>query len=113
MKKFARLFFPFKMKISLNFISMIKLDFNTRRLFVKNRSLPLRNKEFTLLSYFFKNIGRVLSRTQLIEEVWDRNMCWATNTVDVHVSHLRRLLKKHCDRELIKTVHCIGYIFEI
>lgn len=92
---------------------LIKLDFNTRKLFIKNRVLSLRNKEFTLLSYFFNNIGRVLSRTQLIEDVWDRNICWSTNTVDVHVSNLRRLLRKYCARELIKTIHCIGYIFEI
>lgn len=91
----------------------IKMDFDRRRVFVRNSLINLRNKEFDLLTYFIKNFGRVLSRTQILEEVWDRNICWSTNTVDVHVSSLRRILRRHLDYDLIKTIHSIGYLFEI
>ena len=90
-----------------------RLNFSTRKVFIEDCELRLRNKEFSLLCYFLQNVGRVLSRTQLLEEIWDRNICWATNTVDVHVSNLRRIFKKHNEREFIRTVHCIGYVFEI
>ena len=92
---------------------LIRLDIDARKIFIRNIQLNLRNKEFSLLICFIQNIGRVLSRTQLLEEVWDRNIFWSTNTVDVHVSHLRRKLKRHFNKDLIKTVYCIGYIFEI
>ncbi|OGJ41978.1 hypothetical protein A3I58_00185 [Candidatus Peregrinibacteria bacterium RIFCSPLOWO2_02_FULL_39_10] len=91
----------------------LKIDMLTRRFFVGSNSIFLRNKEFSLITYFVKNMGRVVSRTQILEEVWDRNIFCPTNTVDVHVSSLRRKIKKHLKHDLIKTVHCVGYIFEI
>ncbi|OGJ42468.1 hypothetical protein A3B60_03640 [Candidatus Peregrinibacteria bacterium RIFCSPLOWO2_01_FULL_39_12] len=91
----------------------LKIDMLTRRFFVGSNFIFLRNKEFSLITYFVKNIGRVVSRTQILEEVWDRNIFCPTNTVDVHVSSLRRKIKKHLKHDLIKTVHCVGYIFEI
>jgi len=92
---------------------LFKLDIDARKIFIKNIQLDLRNKEFSLLIYFLQNMGRVLTRTRLLEEVWDSNIFWSTNTVDVHVSHLRQKLKRHFHKDLIKTVYCIGYIFEI
>lgn len=90
----------------------LKLDPDKRTLRIKRTSVFLRNKEFSLLDYFLNNPGRVLTRTQILEDVWDRNICCATNTVDVHVSSLRRILSKHFEKPLIKTIHCVGYIFE-
>ena len=60
-----------------------------------------------------ENIGKVITRARLLEEVWDRNIFCITNTVDVHVSKLRQKLNKHLDQDVIKTIHCVGYIFEI
>lgn len=94
-------------------LGKIKLDFSTRKIFIDNDLLILRNKLFELFVYLYKNYGRVISRTQLLEDVWDRNICWPTNTLDVHINTLRRLLKKRLGYDIIKTVHCIGYIFEI
>lgn len=91
---------------------IVKLDFCTRKFFINEIFIPLRNKEFSLLFYFLKNAGRVISRTEILEEVWDQNIFCATNTVDVHVSALRRKLKKYFGIDLIKTVHCVGYVFE-
>lgn len=88
--------------------SNLKLDLNSRKLFIGKIQIPLRNKEFSLIEYFLKNIGKVRSRTQILEDVWDRNILCPTNTVDVHISSLRKKLP--CN--LIKTVHCIGYILD-
>lgn len=91
----------------------IRLDFSARRVLINEDKLFLRNKLFELFAYFLKNNGRVISRTQLLEEVWDRNICWPTNTLDVHINTLRKMLKKRLGYDVITTVHCIGYIFEI
>ena len=64
------------------------------------------------MEYFLRNTGKVLSRTQLLEDVWDRNICWPTNTIDVHVSALRQKLKKYLSYDPIKTIHSIGYMFD-
>ncbi len=90
----------------------LKIDLIKRRCFIKNIALKLRNKEFLLLNYFARNAGKVLSRTDILEEVWDQNICCATNTVDVHVSSLRQKMRKHSKQVIIQTVHCIGYIFD-
>lgn len=91
---------------------VFKLDPLRRQWFIANNALRLRNKEYLLLSYLAKNAGKVVSRTDILEEVWDRNIFCATNTVDVHVSSLRQKIRKHSKNVIIKTVHCIGYIFD-
>ncbi|MBI5753837.1 winged helix-turn-helix transcriptional regulator [Candidatus Peregrinibacteria bacterium] len=91
----------------------IKLDFPSRRVFINDDTLILRNKLFDLFVYFLQNCGKVISRTELLEEVWDRNICWPTNTLDVHINILRKIIKKRLGYDIIRTVHCIGYIFEI
>lgn len=94
-------------------LGMLKIDPISRKFFINNSPVVLKNKEFTLMKYFMENSGRVLSRANLLENVWDRNIFCITNTVDVHVSKLRQILNKHSDIELIKTIHCVGYILEI
>ena len=89
----------------------VALDILSRKARIKGVVIVLRNKEYSLLEYFMRNCNRVLTRTRLLEDVWDRNIFCPTNTVDVHVSSLRRKLKKYLRFELIKTVHCIGYRF--
>ena len=93
-------------------LGLFKLEVGSRKLFIRNRSVFLRNKEFALLLYFMQNAGRVLSRTQILEDVWDRNIFCNTNTVYVHVSSLRQKLRRYKKSNVIRTVHCIGYIFE-
>ncbi|MBI4235548.1 winged helix-turn-helix transcriptional regulator [Candidatus Peregrinibacteria bacterium] len=91
---------------------IFRLDVSCRLAYVKGRKLRLRNKEFLLLEYFLKNVGRVISRTQLLEDVWDRNICCATNTVDVHVSSLRQKIRSTSRFDCIKTIYCVGYVFK-
>lgn len=90
----------------------LKLDLNARRLLCDENKIFLRNKEFSLLEYMMKNMGKVISRTEILEEVWDRNIFCNTNTVDVHISKLRKKFNKFDIKSPIKTVHSVGYILE-
>ena len=90
-----------------------KLDYSSRKFFISDTLVELRNKEFAMMMYFLLNPGRVLTRTEILECVWDRNICCPTNTVDVHISVLRNKLKKHLGYDPIRTIYCVGYVFEI
>lgn len=92
----------------MNFV----VDENLREVRMAGKSLSLRNKEYDLLGYFISNAGRLITRAELLEEVWDQNICCSTNTVDVHVSTLRKRLSEFDLKGLIRTVHCRGYVFQ-
>ena len=92
--------------------NFMRIDVETRSLVQDNTRVSLRNKEFDLLVYFLDNIGKLLTRAKILEDVWEKSLFCTTNTIDVHVSTLRQKIRKFCDREFIRTVHCIGYIFE-
>lgn len=91
----------------------IVLNLENRYLSSGQKSCFLRNKEFALMRFFLENPGRLLTRMSILENVWDINADLFTNTVDVHVSRLRKLLKD-LDGEYayIKTIPCSGYVFE-
>lgn len=100
------------MAVLSNLVAMsnFRIDSVSREAYLNDEPLFLRNKEFDLLEYFFANSGRVLSRAELLEGVWDRNICCSTNTVDVHISNLRKRLKPWSLAGIIRTVHCRGYL---
>jgi len=88
------------------------LNVDTRELSFKGRRISLRNKDFALLHFFILNKGKLLSRMMILENVWDSNANIFTNTVDVHISRLRRILKtRNNESPYIQTVPCSGYIF--
>lgn len=91
----------------------MRLDPNGRKLAIGKKAVPLRNMEYALMEYFMNHAGKVLNRTQLLEDVWDRNIFCSTNTIDVHVSMLRQKLHPHVRRDIIKTIHCIGYMLDL
>ena len=68
-----------------------------------------RAKEYALLEYLALNSGRVLSRTMIIEHVWDESFEALTNIVDVYIRQLRSKIDDGHDKKLIKTVRGIGY----
>jgi two-component system OmpR family response regulator len=74
------------------------------------RKLDLKPREYLLLEYFARNEGRVVTRTMLLEQVWDYHFDPATNVIDVHVSRLRRKLEEGFDRPLLHTVRGAGYM---
>lgn len=81
-----------------------------RRTVVKSRKeIHLSPKEFFLLEYLMRNEGKVLSRVEILEHVWDMNADLFTNTVETHIVNLRRKLHSKNRRELIHTVSGTGY----
>ena len=72
-------------------------------------SLDLQPREFSLLEYLMRNAGRVLTRTMLLESVWDFHFDPKTNVVETHVSRLRNKVDKPFETELIHTVRGAGY----
>ena len=76
------------------------------------KKIELRKKEFELLEYLMRNPDIILTRTMILEHVWDINTDPFTNTVDVHMRYLRKKVDEGQTRKLIKTVHGRGYKIE-
>lgn len=74
--------------------------------------IELRRKEFELLGYLMRNSSRVVTREQIISNVWDNNADFFINNIDVHIMHLRDKVDLPFDRKLIKTIHGVGYKME-
>jgi len=94
-----------------NVLKVADLEFDRLTLQVKRagRRIELTAKEYALLEYLMANAGRVLSRTMIIEHVWDQSFDGATNIVDVYVKHLRDKVDDQHERKLIRTVRGVGY----
>lgn len=73
------------------------------------RSIPLTPKEFAVLEYLLLHKGELVSRTMIMEHVWDYNFEGMSNVVDVFVAALRRKIDKDAQLKLIHTVHGLGY----
>ena len=71
--------------------------------------IDLTTKEFSLLEYLMTNAGRVLSRTMIVEHVWDQSFEGLTNIVDVYVRQLRIKIDEGHERKLFRTVRGVGY----
>jgi DNA-binding response OmpR family regulator len=88
----------------------VRLDLATRRADRDGRPLDLTAKEEALLLFFLRHPGEVLSRTRIYEHVWDERYDGLSNTLEVHVTQLRRKLEAHGPR-LIHTLRGRGYLF--
>jgi heavy metal response regulator len=74
--------------------------------------IELSTKEFALLDYFMRNVGRVLTRTMIAEHVWDYDFDTATNIIDVYVNFLRKKIDTDREPKLIHTVRGVGYVMQ-
>lgn len=75
------------------------------------QTLDLNAKEFQLLEYFMRRPGRVVTKTLLLEQVWDMSFDPTTSVVETHISRLRSKIDKPFEKELLKTRRGIGYVF--
>jgi DNA-binding response OmpR family regulator len=75
-------------------------------------TIPLRRKEFDILEYLISNRGRALTRTMILDHVWEAGTEGWNNTVDVHIKHLRDKIDRPFSTPLIKTAYGIGYMME-
>ncbi|MBY0362798.1 MAG: response regulator transcription factor [Phreatobacter sp.] len=87
----------------------LELDRLSHRVSRGGEELILQPREFRLLEYLMKNAGQVVTRTMLLEHVWDYHFDPQTNVIDVHVSRLRSKIDKGFDRPLIHTIRGAGY----
>ncbi len=87
----------------------ILIDVDAHKVIVDDNPIQLTAIEFDLLKSLAENRGRVLSREQLLENVWKESYFGETRVVDVHLSHVRKKLGRD---DLISTVRGVGYRFE-
>ncbi len=88
----------------------LELDITKRTATRAGLAIKLTNKEYSLLEYFLRNIGRTLSRTQIAQHVWDQHFDQESNVVDVYVKQLRKKIDANADQKLIKTIIGVGYV---
>jgi two-component system OmpR family response regulator len=87
----------------------LELDRMTRRVMRNGKKIELTAREFQLLEFMMRHSGQVVTRTMLLEGVWDYHFDPQTNVIDVHISRLRQAIDKDFDKPLLHTVRGAGY----
>ncbi|MBU1170473.1 MAG: response regulator transcription factor [Proteobacteria bacterium] len=90
----------------------LTMDLLKRKVYRSGESLDLQPREFALLEYFMRNPGLPLSKTLILEKIWDFSFDPQTNVVDVLVCRLRSKLDKDFPDKLIRTIRGVGYVLE-
>ena len=91
-------------------IGNLELDRLSHRVIRGGEEIVLQPREFRLLEYLMKHAGQVVTRTMLLENVWDYHFDPQTNVIDVHISRLRSKIDKGQDRPLLHTIRGAGYM---
>lgn len=87
----------------------LEIDLRKHKVTRAGKNIALQPREFRLLEYLMRHAGQVLSRTMLLEQVWDYNFDPQTNVIDVHISRLRTKIDKDFAPPLLHTVRGAGY----
>src|SRR5271170_2608367 len=90
-------------------VGELELDRVAHKVKRGDKCIDLTSKEFSLLEYLMINTGRVLSRTMIVEHVWDQSFEGLTNIVDVYIRQLRKKIDEGHERKLFRTVRGVGY----
>ncbi|MEM8915448.1 MAG: response regulator transcription factor [Pseudomonadota bacterium] len=90
----------------------ISIDLHKRTCSRAGQPIDLNTREFQLLEVFMRNKGRVLSRTMLLERVWDMNFDPTTSVVETHISRLRAKVERPFNSPVIRTIRGAGYVFD-
>jgi len=90
----------------------LHVDLLTRKVLRGDREIELQPREFSLLEYLLRNKGNVLSKTMIMEHVWDYHFDPQTNVVDVLVSRLRSKIDRGFDVKLLHTLRGVGYVLK-
>ena len=91
-------------------LGTIEIDSAKHLVSVNQNEVALTQREFELLSYLVKNKGKVCTRTQIIEDVWDIHFEYDTGVIDVFINAIRKKLNLKIEEDYIKTVRGVGYI---
>ncbi|MDA0691587.1 MAG: response regulator transcription factor [Nitrospinae bacterium] len=90
----------------------LTLDLVSHKVNRNGEEIELTGKEYSVLEYFMRNQGKVLTRTMIAEHVWDYNFDTFTNVIDVYVNHLRKKIDKSYPDKLLHTLRGVGYIMK-
>ena len=88
----------------------LRMDLLSRKVTRGDRAIVLQNREFKLLEYLMRHVGQVVTRTMLLEGVWEYHFDPQTNVVDVHISNLRQKIDFGAERPLLRTIRNAGYM---
>jgi len=88
------------------------LDPVSHRVSRAGKRLDLTSKEYALLEYLMRNVGRIVSRAQIAEHVWDIDFDTCSNVIDVHLNNLRHKIDTNASSTLIHTIRGMGYVLE-
>lgn len=91
-------------------VGELELDLLTQKVTRQGKNLNLQPREFRLLEYLMKHTGKIVTRTMLLENVWEYHFDPQTNVIDVHVSRLRQKIDKDFDQPLLTTIRGAGYM---
>jgi len=92
--------------------SELSMNLLTREVKRKDQQIELQPMEFSLLEYLMRNIGRVVSKTMIMEHVWDYNFDPQTNVVEARICRLRDKVDRDFDKKLIHTIRGVGYVLK-
>jgi two-component system OmpR family response regulator len=93
-------------------VADLTLDLDKRKVFRAGKEFFLQPLEFSLLEYLMRNAGRVVSKTMIMEHVWDYNFDPQTNVVEARICYLREKIDKNFDTKLIHTLRGVGYVLK-
>ena len=93
-------------------VADLRLDLYTHKVFRAEKEILLQPLEFSLLEYLMRNAERVVSKTMIMEHVWDYNFNPQTNVVEARICYLRDKIDKDFDIKLIHTVRGVGYVLK-
>jgi two-component system OmpR family response regulator len=91
----------------------LKMNLSTREVSRADKQIDLQPREVALLEYLIRNAGNVVSKTMILEHVWDYHFDPQTNVVDVLVHRLRNKIDRDFEKQLIHTVRGVGYVLKI
>ena len=97
-------------EVSELWVADLKLDLRRRIVERANQPIAMQPREFRLLEYLVRHQGQVVTRTMLLEAVWDQHFDPQTNVIDVQISRLRRKIDKEFSPPLLQTVRGVGYM---
>jgi heavy metal response regulator len=90
----------------------LRMDLLSRKVTRGGKPINLTAKEYSLLEYFMRNAGKVLTRTTIAEHVWDVHFDSDTNVIDVYVNYLRNKIDRPFEQKLLQTVRGVGYVLK-
>jgi two-component system OmpR family response regulator len=92
------------------FVGDLHLDLLSRKVTRGGKNVTLQPREFKLLEYLMRHANQVVTRTMLLENVWDYDFDPQTNVIDVHISKLRKKIDTSPPNQMLRTIHNVGYM---